>query len=68
MSQNIDELVKNLRAAADELDTLKNSNSPEVVKHIVENPSGLMSCCGTCTGVSAIPPCQNACIKVSPLM
>lgn len=67
MNKDVDELIKNLRSAADELESIKNTNSPKEIKHMLENPGGLMSCCGTCTLVSPTAPCANTCIEVSPL-
>jgi hypothetical protein len=58
----INETVKKLREAADLLESKK--MSPEEADMALGE---LQSCCGTCTGISAVPPCQNACIKVSPL-
>lgn len=62
--KHIEGVVKNLRDAADQLDAQKNKLSPEEAKNALGE---VQSCCGTCTGISAIPPCSNACIKVSPL-
>jgi hypothetical protein len=61
--KSIKNVVKNLRDAADQLEK-KGQMSPEEAEQAVGE---LQSCCGTCTLVSAVPPCQNTCIKVSPL-
>jgi hypothetical protein len=55
--------VKALREAADQLEAVRSQTSEEVDQAIVD----AQSCCGTCTAISFTPPCQNACIRVSPL-
>jgi mannitol/fructose-specific phosphotransferase system IIA component (Ntr-type) len=55
--------VQALRQAADQLDAVRGQTPQQVEQALVE----AQSCCGTCTGVSFIPPCMNACIAVSPL-
>jgi hypothetical protein len=65
----IDDLVQKLRAAADQLEAITSSNSTEeMIKIAAIEAGGPQSCCGDCTGVSPLPPCSGACIKVSPLM
>ncbi|ADL50707.1 hypothetical protein [Clostridium cellulovorans] len=68
MSKNIDDLIKNLRSAADQLDSIKDSASDEDIKKVIENNVEPMSCCGTCTGVPPIPPCENTCVSLPPFM
>ncbi len=63
-NSEIDALVKKLRDAADKVEGLKGQH-PEAVKNAIGE---LQSCCGTCTLVSSIAPCMDACIAVSPLM
>jgi len=58
------ELIQKFRNAAENLESIK---SNEDLMAEAEKVGGLMSCCGTCTLVSFVPPCKNACIKVSPL-
>ena len=60
----LDALTKRLRDAADAVGAVKGKSPEEIANSIAQ----LQSCCGTCTGVSPIPPCANACISVSPLM
>ena len=62
--KHIEGIVKKLRDAADQLDAKKDKMSPEEAKNAIGE---LQSCCGTCTGISPIPPCANTCIAVSPL-
>lgn len=61
----VSRLVSNLRDAANQLEA--SASSPEEADKALSDV-GPQSCCGTCTGVSAIPPCAGTCIKVSPLM
>jgi hypothetical protein len=63
MSTEIDDMVKKLKDAAAQLEKEKNSTQENQDKAMGD----VMSCCGTCTGISSIPPCKNACIIVSPL-
>lgn len=59
----LDQRVSALREAADQLEAVR-GQAPEQVEQAVVDAQ---SCCGTCTGISFIPPCRNACIAVSPL-
>ena len=59
----IDEMVKKLRDAADQLETYKDK-TPEEAEHAVES---LQSCCGDCTLLPPTPPCASTCVQVSAL-
>lgn len=59
----LDARVKALRDAADQLEAVRGQAPDQVEQAVVD----AQSCCGTCTGISFIPPCQNTCIAVSPL-
>lgn len=59
----LDARVKALRDAADQLEAVRDQAPEQVEQAVVD----AQSCCGTCTGISFIPPCRNACIAVSPL-
>lgn len=60
---DLDAKIKSLRAAADQLDEVRNRAHDQADRAVVDT----QSCCGTCTLISFIPPCKNACIRVSPL-
>jgi hypothetical protein len=55
--------VKSLREAADQLEEVRGQAPEEVEQAVID----AQSCCGTCTAISFIPPCKNACIRISPL-
>jgi hypothetical protein len=59
----IDEMIKQLQAAAGQLEATKSKSSEEANSDVVD----VQSCCGTCTGISGIPPCRGSCIWISPL-
>lgn len=64
-NDEIARLVAQLREAAAQLESQAQQDPHDALK-TVEN-GHVLSCCGTCTAVSSIPPCANACIQVSPL-
>jgi hypothetical protein len=59
----LDAKIKSLRAAADQLDEVRSRANQPADAAVVDT----QSCCNTCTLISFVPPCKNACISVSPL-
>jgi hypothetical protein len=59
----IDEMIKQLQAAAEQLEMSKSKSAEEAEADVVD----VQSCCGTCTGITAISPCRGTCILLSAL-
>jgi hypothetical protein len=62
-TESLNAKIRSLRAAADNLEAVRERAPDRVEQAVVDT----QSCCGTCTLVSFVPPCKNACIRVSPL-
>jgi hypothetical protein len=61
--KELDDTIKSLKDAASQLEKVQGASDGDVDTALTD----VQSCCGTCTGISPLPPCENTCIKVSPL-
>lgn len=60
-SEHVDELIRKLRAAADQLEGIDREDPQQVHNAAIE----VQSCCGSCVAITGIP-CLT-CVAVSPL-